>query len=55
MLVLIAIFLIASFFVMLSKLGLMTNIKFKQITLSKSRIVYTKFKDSYEIINTKVQ
>lgn len=55
MIILIVLFLIASFIVMLYKLGLITKIKFGLIVLSKSQIVYTNFSGSFEIVNTKVQ
>lgn len=40
---------------LLSKLGFLTKIAFKQVVLPGSTIVYTKYKARYDVINTKVQ
>lgn len=53
--ILIVLFLIASLVMLLSKLGFLTRITFKQVLLPGSTIVYTKYKARYDVINTKVQ
>lgn len=53
--ILIVLFLILSFVVLLWKMGLLSKIKFKQVTLPQSNIIYTKYKGNYDVINIKVQ
>lgn len=45
--ILIILFLIASFIMLLSKMGFLTRIKFKQISLPSSTIIYRKYTGSY--------
>jgi hypothetical protein len=40
---------------LLSKMGYLTRIKFKQTILPNSTILYRKYKGNYDLINTKVQ
>lgn len=54
MIILIILFLISSFIMLLYKMGFLTRIKFKQVMLKQSKIVYAHFQDNYDVINTKV-
>lgn len=53
--IVIVLFLIASLIMLLSKLGFLTRITFKQVVLPASTIIYAHYMDRYDIINTKVQ
>ena len=53
--ILIIIFFIVSIIMFFSKLGFLTAIKFKTVTLPPIKVVYTNYEGSYDLINTKVQ
>lgn len=53
--ILIVLFLVLSFVVLLWKMGLLTTISFKQVSLPQSNIIYTKYKGNYDTINNQVQ
>ena len=55
MLLLVLVFLVVSVVMFFSKLGFLTAIKFKTITFPHSRVIYTVYEGSYDLINTKVQ
>lgn len=55
MLALVVAFLLLSVVVFFSKLGFLTPIRFKNMTFPPSRVVYTRYEGSYDLINTKVQ
>lgn len=53
--IVIIIFLIASFIVFLNKLGFLNRITFKYCIFPESNVLYAKFSGKYDLINTKVQ
>ena len=52
---LIVLFLILSFFMLLKKMGFLTTIKFKYMTLPKTKFVYQKYEGNYENLNDRLQ